>query len=297
MVDVDRAVLAIEVDGVAAVRGVEGAALDHAAVRAALEGDLGEVAAQDVVAGVAAVAVHVVAPAEQLAVVVRLRGAALLVESGELGESGALGGDGLRGGGGRRRRCRGGRGLGGGSLCRRLRRGGLHRGGRGLFESGGLSCGDLGGRGRRGGRAEDHHAQEPKRDRSGDGAGGPLHGVKLAQRAALGVFDPPDAQHHQVDQPPDEQPAEGEELQQAGLPLAEVEAVRAPRAQQQREHPGDREALGRCLHGSLQLLSRGGRLEVQAVLRGLAVRRRRGPAMAVIRARRSRVLSVHAHPS
>src|SRR5699024_12161969 len=112
-------------------------------------------AAQDVVAGVAAVAVHVVTPAEQVAVVVGLRGAALLVESGELGESGALGGDGLRGGGGRRGGRGGGR-RGGGRLCGRslrlrVRRGGFFRRDRGLLEGCGLGGGHLGRRGRRGG--------------------------------------------------------------------------------------------------------------------------------------------------
>src|SRR5699024_4831271 len=82
VVDVDGAVRAIEAHGLAAVRGGERAQQHHAPARAGLQGDLLEVAAQDVVAGVAAVAVQVVAPAEGVAGVARLRGAALLLELG-----------------------------------------------------------------------------------------------------------------------------------------------------------------------------------------------------------------------
>src|SRR5690606_14497962 len=174
VIDVDRAVLAIEVDGVAAVRGVEGAALDDAAVRPALEGDRGEVAAQNVVSGVAAVAVHVVAPAEQVAVVVGLRTATLLVESGEDGERGALGGDGLRGGGGRRGGGgggrRGGRRLRRGSGRRRLRGVGLVRRDRRRFEDGGLTAVELVLRDRRAARGENDrgHEGEGEHERPGD---------------------------------------------------------------------------------------------------------------------------------
>src|SRR5699024_7991767 len=55
VVDVDGAVRAIEAHGLAAVRGGERAQQHHAPARAGFQRDLVEVAAQDLVAGVAAV--------------------------------------------------------------------------------------------------------------------------------------------------------------------------------------------------------------------------------------------------
>src|SRR5699024_10713293 len=100
-----------------------------------------EVAAQDVVAGVASVAVQVVAPAEGVAVVARLRGAALLLELGEHRQGGPVGrfGGGRFGGG----RCRGGRR--GGGRRGRGRWGGSVRGLRARGFVGRLRGGRLGG--------------------------------------------------------------------------------------------------------------------------------------------------------
>src|SRR5699024_3738372 len=114
---------------------------NHAPARAGSQGDLVEGAAQDVVAGVAAVAVHVVAPAEGVAGVARLRGAALLLELSQHRQGGPVGrlGSGRFGGG----RCRGGRR--GGGRRRRGRWGGTVRGLRARRLVGRLRGGRLGG--------------------------------------------------------------------------------------------------------------------------------------------------------
>ena len=63
----------------------------------------------------------------------------------------------------------------------------------------------------------------------------------------VGVAEAPDEDHEQVDEPPDAESAEGDELQEGGAGLAHVEAVSAEVAEEPAEQQGDETGLLRVV--------------------------------------------------